>query len=135
VPGFLKPAGGWHVTDQDHEVHVHPSGTAWAVEPDGSIMVRHCSGATFRIGAGAGLPPGVGSPAGGGPPAPVTVQTGPVAFAMDPATGEATVTCTTLKVVGKIEATGDVKAGTISLQQHKHGGVETGSGQTGVAVA
>jgi phage gp45-like len=29
---------------------------------------------------------------------------------------------------------GDVKADTISLKTHKHGGVSTGSGQTGVPV-
>lgn len=42
-----------------------------------------------------------------------------------------------LKVDGDIEATGtitgdaDVKTGSISLASHKHGGVETGGGQTG----
>ncbi len=36
-----------------------------------------------------------------------------------------------LTVDGAIEATGDITAGTISLQEHVHGGVESGSGQTG----
>lgn len=33
-------------------------------------------------------------------------------------------------IAGDITATGDVKAGTISLKTHTHGGVETGSGST-----
>lgn len=37
-------------------------------------------------------------------------------------------------VQGKIEATGDVKAGTISLKTHKHGGVQSGGSQTGTPV-
>lgn len=32
---------------------------------------------------------------------------------------------------GSIRATGDIKSGGISLQSHKHGGVETGGGSTG----
>jgi hypothetical protein len=35
---------------------------------------------------------------------------------------------------GKITTTGDVVAGTISLQEHVHGGVQTGSADTGVPV-
>ncbi len=34
-------------------------------------------------------------------------------------------------VQGKIDATGDVKAGSVSLQQHKHTGVDPGAGLTG----
>lgn len=36
-----------------------------------------------------------------------------------------------LAVDGEITATGDVRAGSISLNSHKHGGVQGGSGQTG----
>jgi phage baseplate assembly protein V len=37
-----------------------------------------------------------------------------------------------LTLNGDIEVTGDVKAGAISLKNHKHGGVTTGSSQTGI---
>lgn len=36
-----------------------------------------------------------------------------------------------ITVTGKITSTGDIKAGTISLQTHKHTGVTTGSSNTG----
>lgn len=36
-----------------------------------------------------------------------------------------------IEVTGKITTTGDVKAGTISLQTHKHTGVSTGGSNTG----
>lgn len=39
-----------------------------------------------------------------------------------------------VQVNGKVSTTGDVTAGTISLQQHKHGGVTPGSGTSGVPV-
>jgi phage gp45-like len=35
-------------------------------------------------------------------------------------------------IAGDLEATGDVKAGTVSLKQHKHTGVSTGAALTGV---
>ena len=38
-----------------------------------------------------------------------------------------------LSVAGKITATGDVKAGDISLQDHKHSGVQAGGSLTGAA--
>ncbi|MBN5183678.1 translation initiation factor IF-2 [Serratia marcescens] len=37
----------------------------------------------------------------------------------------------TATMLGPVNVTNDVKAGGISLQTHKHGGVETGGGQTG----
>lgn len=37
-----------------------------------------------------------------------------------------------VQVNGKVTSTGDVTAGTISLQQHKHGGVTPGNGSSGV---
>lgn len=40
---------------------------------------------------------------------------------------------TTATVTGSLEATGDIKAGTISLQSHVHGGITPGGGDTGVA--
>lgn len=54
----------------------------------------------------------------------------------------ATVTATTqikldtpkVKVTGDVEADGDVKAGSISLKNHKHGGVSAGGAQTGTPV-
>lgn len=39
--------------------------------------------------------------------------------------------CPKLTIDGDIEATGDVKAGSISLKTHTHGGVEPGGGNTG----
>ncbi|WP_335617599.1 phage baseplate assembly protein [Komagataeibacter nataicola] len=36
-----------------------------------------------------------------------------------------------VKVTGAITATGDVKAGNISLDSHTHSGVEAGSANTG----
>jgi phage baseplate assembly protein gpV len=36
-----------------------------------------------------------------------------------------------VNVAGAVTATGDVKAGSISLDSHKHSGVQTGSGNTG----
>jgi phage gp45-like len=40
-----------------------------------------------------------------------------------------------ITTTGHIEAAGDVKAGTVSLQTHRHGGVQSGAAQTGVPVA
>lgn len=40
-----------------------------------------------------------------------------------------------LEVKGKINASGDIKAGAISLQKHIHGGVYNGPGQTTVPMA
>jgi phage baseplate assembly protein V len=37
-----------------------------------------------------------------------------------------------ITTTGRIEATGDIKAGTISLQNHRHGGVQSGGAQTAV---
>jgi phage baseplate assembly protein gpV len=39
----------------------------------------------------------------------------------------------TVMVNGTIHATGDVTAGMISMEQHVHGGVQTGGGDTGMA--
>jgi phage baseplate assembly protein V len=39
-----------------------------------------------------------------------------------------------VEVTGKINTTGDVIAGSISLQTHKHGGVQSGSSQTSTPV-
>lgn len=39
-----------------------------------------------------------------------------------------------VQVEGSIQTTGDVTAGSISLQGHRHGGVQPGGGQTGVPV-
>lgn len=38
-----------------------------------------------------------------------------------------------VQVNGRVDTTGDVKAGTISLQTHRHGGVTPGSGTSGVS--
>jgi phage baseplate assembly protein gpV len=39
-----------------------------------------------------------------------------------------------VEVTGKINTTGDVIAGSISLQTHKHGGVQSGGSQTSTPV-
>jgi phage baseplate assembly protein gpV len=39
-----------------------------------------------------------------------------------------------IQVNGKINTTGDVVAGTVSLKTHKHGGVASGGSQTGTPV-
>lgn len=48
-------------------------------------------------------------------------------------TGDIT-TDANVHAAGDVEGDGDVKSGSITLKTHKHGGVTTGGGQTGVAV-
>jgi phage gp45-like len=43
--------------------------------------------------------------------------------------------CPKLLQDGDIEATGDIKAGTVSLKHHKHGTVQPGTGESGEPVA
>ena len=47
------------------------------------------------------------------------------------ATGSVTITTPVLQVNGTISATGNVTAGAIDLERHFHGGVQTGTGNTG----
>ncbi len=51
---------------------------------------------------------------------------------IDMTSSEIALTATTVKISGKLEVTGDVTSGAISLQHHIHPGVQTGGGVTGV---
>jgi phage baseplate assembly protein V len=47
------------------------------------------------------------------------------------ADGTIEIEASTLRVVGDVQVTGDVVAGTVSLRGHRHGGVQAGGSQTG----
>ncbi|MBU8545786.1 MULTISPECIES: hypothetical protein [Roseomonadaceae] len=123
--------------EQDRAMYRHPSGAVVTVTPDGGIEARHPSGAYIRIGDGA--PAALGSVAANGwtPPsggsAEVSLATSSVTLLVKPG-GEVELTCTTLKVMGDITATGDITAGAVTLQNHQHSDVEPGGGNSGPPV-
>lgn len=138
VLGFLSPdRGQMAFTEQNVAVFRHPSGAVVSIGPDGTLDVRHPAGAALRIGTGpseplAGAVNGWSPPSAGGT-ADLTITTGGVTMAIK-AGGTIDLTCDKLTVTGDIEAQGDVKAGSISLKTHKHGGVQAGAAQTGAPV-
>ncbi|WP_109120026.1 hypothetical protein [Azospirillum sp. TSO22-1] len=80
VVGWVPPLSGeMEFTEQNREVHRHPSGTWWTIAPDGSVEVHHNGGAYLRIGSGdhedlGGVAAGGWSPPGGAP-ARITLHT------------------------------------------------------------
>jgi hypothetical protein len=90
VMGFLKPAGSVVSFTQDNrEVHLHPSGTYTTVAPDGSFEVYNPNGGYIRIGTGAHEAPAAFSsgsfPAPASPAVPtITVSNGQGGLTMDP---------------------------------------------------
>jgi phage baseplate assembly protein gpV len=151
VLGFARASGSQLVFEQDDRTITRhaASGTYTTVAPDGSYEVWHPSGTFFRIGTGGHedlaplaadqnwtVPDGAKEPT-------VTLSTPNASITIAPG-GNATMTFASLKITSPVEidgaltvkstvtATGDVKAGGISLQQHKHGGVQSGNSTTGV---
>ena len=129
-------------------VYRHHSGAWTMIGNDGTVTVGHPAGALISMGPGGAKPPNpVGADADGlwqhaGPnaAAPValrlTMPAGAI-IAIDTAgkvsiTAPAEVAFTVPKITttGDIEAAGDVKAGTVSLKNHTHGGVDPGGSNT-----
>jgi phage baseplate assembly protein gpV len=129
-------------------VYRHHSGAWTMIANDGTMTVGHPSGALISMGPGGGAPPnpvggdadGLWQHAGPNAAAPValtlTMPAGAI-ISIDTAgkvsiTAPAEVAFTVPKITttGDIEALGDVKAGTISLKNHVHGGVDPGGGTT-----
>lgn len=107
--GFKTPEHAtWLDAEAGRHVYRHASGVRHVIQADSTVRVEHPSGATVTIAADGK----------------VTVK------------AIATLTVDTPKAVftGDVEAAGDVKAGTISLKTHKHGGVQVGGQQTGQPV-
>ena len=150
VAGFMSPQNSqMNFTEQNRAVHRHASGAYTTTAPDGSVETYHPSGAYVRIGTGAhqdlndvsadknwSIPPG-------SPPAQITVHTAGFTLTILP-NGSTTLETTgqlvmkyhdaelhgDIKLFGKLEATGDVVAGTVSLQHHTHSN-SGGSGSGG----
>ncbi len=116
VIGFHQPGtGAMAPSEQDRAIYRHPSGTYATVAPDGTVEVKHASGAHLRIGAG-GTAPVPGVPAGGGGAAPtVTLKTENVELKIAPdgkvtleASNNVEMTTPTLKVNGNVEIAGNL---------------------------
>lgn len=100
-------SGGWRFfNDADRPLPV-PAGEMWMVHQSGaSFKLTSDGAATFDSGAGAS----------------VQVK------------GDTITSVGTWSHTGTIEATGDITGNGTSLHNHKHGGVQTGSGQSGTPV-
>lgn len=148
VLGFVPFAGAFAVTEDNRDIHRHVSGAYVTIAPDGSIEARHPGGAYLRIGTGDHVDvPGVPAAPSGAPAATVTVQTPDAKLTIKPGGDVELTTSGVLKatyasaelhgdiaLTGTLTATVDVVANGTSLHSHKHGGVGTGTGQTGVPV-
>ncbi|MGI4946778.1 MAG: hypothetical protein ACRYHQ_40510, partial [Janthinobacterium lividum] len=153
VLSFIQPEGGQlQFTQQDRAVARHSSGAYTTTAPDGSMEWFHPSGAFVRMGTGVAhedLTPlsadkNWSIPAGAAVPS-FAINTGKAVVTIDPSgnvvvntSGTLTATYGSMTLNGNVQlngtltATGDIKAGTISLEAHKHSGVTTGSGTTAV---
>lgn len=140
VAGFMSPQDSqMNFTEQNRSVKRHASGAYTTVAPDGSIETYHPSGAFLRIGTGGhqdlndvSADKNWKTPAGA-PPAQITLHTAGFTLTILP-DGSATLKTAgqlileyhdaimrgDIKLEGKLEATGDIVAGTVSLQQHTH---------------
>lgn len=148
VLGFIFPqTNGVLSREPNRRVYRHASGAWHTIGPDGAVTIGHPSGATITMGANVEAPDPAGLsadgrwPAGGGANAGVKVSLpGGASFTMAPggavtivSPGTVTVQAPTAHFTGDVTAAGDVTAGTISLRNHRHGGVETGGGTSGAA--
>ncbi len=125
----------------------HASGAWHMIAPDGTMTIGHPSGATITLGPTLAAPDPNGADAQGGwqpgpnggaaPGLKVAMPSGAtVTIAADgkvtiKAIGTLAVDAPKATFTGDVEAQGDVKAGSISLRGHRHGGVQGGAGQTG----
>ena len=142
------PVTALAVNEQNRTVHRHPSGAYSTIAPDGSMEMRHPGGAYVRIGAGEHQPldniAGPGWAAKGGSPAQITVVTGAVKVVIEPGgavtvegTGELTLSYghATLngdvQLNGSLTVSGEVTANGVALSTHEHGGVRSGSENSG----
>jgi hypothetical protein len=81
ILGFHSPSGSqMGFTEDNREVHRHPSGAYTTIAPDGSIETYHPSGAYVRVGTGdhqdlAAVSTGAWVTETGAPPAQITVST------------------------------------------------------------
>lgn len=109
--GFVMP-GGINSTDNaapDNRENVHridiPSGGAFEIHVGGAVILIDNGKAQITVGAKT-----------------LEISGGKMTFNGD------------VEITGKVTTTGDVIAGSISLQTHKHGGVMSGPALTGVPV-
>lgn len=132
-------------------VYRHHSGAWHMIANDGTVTIGHPSGAVISMGPGGAAPPnpvgqdvdGMWQHAGPNAAAPVALSLNMpsgASITIDPA-GKVTITAPaevevaapTLKCVNLV-ASGDVTAGAISLRNHRHNGVQGGSGNSGPAI-
>ena len=142
VQGFIHPLGTQLAfKEANRAVHRHTSGAYTTTSPDGSIETYHPSGAFLRIGTGGHQDLAAVSADGnwtipaGAAPAQITLSTAGFTLTILP-NGSTTLETTgklvmryadaelfgDVKLHGKLEADGDVVAGTVSLQRHTNGG-------------
>ncbi len=142
VTGFLPTQGTeMAFTEDNRAVHRHPSGAYVTTAPDGSMELFHPSGAFLRIGTGGHQDLAEVSadgnwsiPAGAAPPQ-ITLETAGFTLTILPNGATSLVTTSQLRMtfadavltgdvhlVGNLTTTGDVVAGTVSLQGHTNGG-------------
>jgi len=129
----------------------HSSGAYQIIGADGTVTMGHPSGATVTMGPTLAPASPVGGDvdgqwrhSGGNASAQVGIAISlpsgaKITVALDgkvsiTAIGQLTIDVPTANFTGDIIATGDVKAGSVSLKNHKHGGVQGGGAQTGTPV-
>ncbi|RVT91411.1 hypothetical protein EOD42_22410 [Rhodovarius crocodyli] len=150
--GFLFPqVNGVLSAEPGRQVTRHSSGAWSMIAPDGTVTIGHPSGAVVVFGPNLAPTNPVGGDVdgqwrhGGAAAAAqvglhVAMPSG-ASFTIDTdgklavkAIGEATFDVPVAKFSGSIEAAGDVTAGGISLQGHRHSGVQGGAGNTGTPI-
>ncbi len=115
VVSIVSPGvSGTQPTEQNRAIYQHPSGTYATVAPDGTVEVKHASGAHLRIGTGAtAAVPGVRT--GGGSPPQITLTTSGFTLTVLPGgettlttDGNATITTPHLQINGNVDIAGNL---------------------------
>jgi len=150
--GFLFPQVNAVLNaEPGRQVTRHSSGAWSMIAPDGTMTLGHPSGAVVVLGPNLTPTNPVGGDVDGqwrhdGPaasaqvglnvslPSGASITIGTDGKLTVKAIGEATFDVPVARFTGMIEAAGDVKSGSISLQGHRHGGVQGGSSTTGTPV-
>lgn len=151
VLGFLHTGNGQAATtEQNRAFDLHPSGTYQTVAPDGTVEIKHASGAYLRLGQGDTAPvPGLPAAPGGAAPARLTVVGQGWKLTVEPGGDLALTTEGILKMKyasAEMEGDillkgtmtvqgGDVIADGVTLKHHPHDHVQPGSGESGEPVA
>lgn len=153
VMGFLHPQVSQVLfADKERAINRHPSDVYSSIDANGNAEFYHPSGAFIRIGTDPSHEDLSGKDvdgiwaikrntdkavhihveqAGGAavldiaPNGAITVHTGQTLTVS--ADGGATITAPTVQVNGDVHVSGDVVAGSVSLKNHTHGGVQGGS--------